>query len=164
MKSTRLLQSVAALSAGLSISGGTRAEDWKPVGQAGFLGVGKAYEIEKGHIYWVGEFSGTFFNDKEKGLFDHAGVKCPAWDDIDLNNKKEKGGGYCVITDLDGDQAYLTWQNAGAPGPGQRGPGTFEWTGGTGKYKEIKGSNTFVGVTQVNWPDGTATGYATWNR
>jgi CubicO group peptidase (beta-lactamase class C family) len=50
------------------------------------------------------------------------------------------------------------------PGPGQRGPGTFEWTGGTGKYKEIKGSNTFVGVTQVNWPDGTATGYATWNR
>ncbi len=45
MKSTRLLLSVAALSAGLSISGGTRAEDWKPVGQAGFLGVGKAYEI-----------------------------------------------------------------------------------------------------------------------
>jgi hypothetical protein len=113
MKSTKLLLSVAALSAGLIISGGTRAEDWKPVGQAGFLGVGKAYEIEKGHIYWVGEFSGTFFNDKEKGLFDHAGVKCPAWDDIDLNNKKEKGGGYCVITDLDGDQAYLTWQNAG---------------------------------------------------
>ena len=128
------------------------------------LGRRQGVQIEKGHIYWVGEFSGTFFNDKEKGLFDHAGVKCPAWDDIDLNDKKEKGGGYCVITDLDGDQAYLTWQNAGAPGPGQRGPGTFEWTGGTGKYKEIKGSNTFVGVTQVNWPDGTATGYATWNR
>ena len=27
-------------------------------------------------FYWVGEFAGTFFNDKgEKSLLDHAGVK-----------------------------------------------------------------------------------------
>jgi hypothetical protein len=162
MKSTRLLLSMTALSAGLIVSGGTRAEDWKPVGQAGFHGVGKAYEIEKGHFYWVGEYAGTFFNDKgEKSLFDHAGVKCPAWFDFDLNNKKSEAGGYCVMTDVDGDQAYLTWQNAGTP---TRAPGTFDWTGGTGKYKEIKGSNTFVGNTVVNWPDGSATGFATWNR
>ena len=162
MRRTRLLLSITALSAGLIASGGTRAEDWKPVGQAGFHGVGKAYEIEKGHFYWVGEYAGTFFNDKgEKSLFDHAGVKCPAWFDFDLNNKKSKAGGYCVMTDVDGDQAYLTWQNAGTP---TRAPGTFDWTGGTGKYKEIKGSNTFVGNTVVNWPDGSATGFATWNR
>jgi hypothetical protein len=162
MRRTRLLLSMTALSAGLIVSGGTRAEDWKPVGQAGFHGVGKAYEIEKGHFYWVGEYAGTFFNDKgEKSLFDHAGVKCPAWFDFDLNNKKSKAGGYCVMTDVDGDQAYLTWQNAGTP---TRAPGTFDWTGGTGKYKEIKGSNTFVGNTVVNWPDGSATGFATWNR
>jgi hypothetical protein len=162
MRRTRLLLSMTALSVGLIGSGGTWAEDWKPVGQAGFHGVGKAYEIEKGHFYWVGEYAGTFFNDKgEKSLFDHAGVKCPAWFDFDLNNKKSKAGGYCVMTDVDGDQAYLTWQNAGTP---TRGPGTFDWTGGTGKYKEIKGSNTFVGNTVVNWPDGSATGFATWNR
>ena len=64
MKSTRLLLSAAALSAGLIVSGGTRAEDWKPVGLFGWFAVGKAQEIEKGHLYWVGEFSGTFFNDK----------------------------------------------------------------------------------------------------
>ena len=41
---------------------------------------GKAYEIERGHVYWVGEFNGTFFNDKGKGsLFDRAAVKCPAY-------------------------------------------------------------------------------------
>jgi hypothetical protein len=135
MKSTRLLPSVAALSVGLIVSGGTQAEDWKPVGQAGFHGVGKAYEIEKGHFYWVGEYAGTFFNDKgEKSLFDHAGVKCPAWFDFDLNNKKSKAGGYCVMTDVDGDQAYLTWQNAGTP---TRAPGTFDWTGGTLTYPLI---------------------------
>ena len=38
MKSTRLLLSVATLSAGLIFSGGTRVEDWKPVGQADFSG------------------------------------------------------------------------------------------------------------------------------
>src|SRR6516225_7198270 len=72
MKSTRLLLSMAALSAGLIISSGTRAEDWKPVGQFGVLGIGKVLELEKGHFYWVGEYGGTFFSDKEKGLFDHA--------------------------------------------------------------------------------------------
>ena len=162
MKSTRLLLSIAALSAGLIVSGGTRAEDWKPVGQFGFFGVGKAYEIEKGHFYWVGEFSGTFFNDKgEKSLLDHAGVKCPAWQDFDFNSKKSTAGGYCIMTDVDGDHAYATWKNTGNT---VRGPGTWEWTGGTGKYKEIKGDNTFVGNTVVNWADGTASGFATWNR
>jgi hypothetical protein len=165
MKSTRLLLSIAALSAGLIVSGGTRAEDWKLVGQSGFLGIGKAYEIEKGHFYWVGEFAGTLFNDKgENSLFNRAGVKCPAWADTDFNTKTTKYGGVCILTDLEGDKAYTTWQCAGTPGPGGRCPGTWEWTGGTGKYKEIKGSNTFVGVTSVNWPDGTASGYATWNR
>ena len=54
--------------------------------------------------------------------------------------------------------------NAGTPGPGGKGPGTFEYIGGTGKYKGLSGSNTFTGVTQVNWADGTASGYAIWNR
>ena len=142
MKSTRLLLSVAALSTGLIFSGETRAEDWKLVGQSGFLGIGKG----------------------ENSLFNRAGVKCPAWADTDFNTKTTKYGGVCILTDLEGDKAYTTWQCAGTPGPGGRCPGTWEWTGGTGKYKEIKGSNTFVGVTSVNWPDGTASGYATWNR
>jgi hypothetical protein len=163
MKSAKLPLSTAALTIGLIISGGTRADDWKPVGQVGFFAAGKAYEMEKGHFYWIGEVSGTFFNDKgEKSLFDHAGLKCPTWADINSNNKTSKAGGYCTVTDLAGDTAYLTWQNAGEPGGPS--PGTFEWTGGTGKYKDIKGENTFVGHTSVNWSDGTTSSYATWNR
>ena len=113
--------------------------------------MGKAFQIEKGHVYWLGEFTGTFFNDKGKGsLFDQAGVKCPANFDFDINNKKAKAGGYCVISDTSGDQAYLSWQNEG---DGVTGPGTFHYTGGTGKYEGIKGDGTFVGVTQINWAD-----------
>jgi hypothetical protein len=57
----------------------------------------------EGHVYFVGEFSGTFFNDKGKdSLFDKAGVKCPAFNDLDLNNKKGKAGGYWTISDATG--------------------------------------------------------------
>jgi len=165
MKNIKLLQHTIVLVTGLTLSVVAQAQDWKVVGEFGWFGVGKAQEIDKSHFYWVGEFTGSFFNDKGEGsLFHRAGVKCPAWFDADFNNKKSKAGGYCIITDLDGDQAYLTWQNAGTPGPGGRGPGTFQYTGGTGKYKGISGNNTFVGVTQVNWQDGTSTGYSTWNR
>ena len=162
MKRTKLLPYAIAATAAVLFSGLAQAQDWKVTGEFGWFGVGKAFELEKGHYYWVGEFSGTFFNDKgENSLFHRAGVKCPAFNDLDLNKKKSKAGGYCIITDVQGDQAWLSWQNEG---DGQRGPGNFTYTGGTGKYKGISGTNTFVGVTQVNWQDGSASGYATWNR
>jgi hypothetical protein len=155
----------AALAVAFGLGSPAHAEDWKPAGQFGFFGVGKAYQVEKGHLYWIGEYSGTFFNDKGKGsLFDQAGVKCPAFADIDNNNKKVKGGGYCIISDLAGDQAYLSWQGEGDGISGHPNPGTFEWTGGTGKYQGITGKNTYTGFIQVNWQDGTSSGYSTWNR
>ena len=44
---------------------------------------------------------------------------------------------------------------------------TFAWidrAGGTGKYQNWRGTNKFTGVTQINWADGTASGYSIWNR
>ena len=92
----------------------TRAEDWKATGEYDWHDAGgRNYEMEKGHTYWVGEVVGKFFNDKGKeNLFDHAGVKCPAFNDLDLNKKKGKAGGHCIISDAAGDEAYLT-ANAG---------------------------------------------------
>lgn len=151
----------------LAVSGASSAlaADWKVKGEFGWFGVGKAHQVSEGHFYWLGEFSGTFFSDDgDGGLFHLAGVKCPAWFDLDLNAGKTRAGGYCILTDVEGDQAHLTWENAGTPGPGAKGPGTFEFKGGTGKYAGISGKNKFVGVTQVNWADGTTSGYATWNR
>jgi len=149
----------------LTLMPAAQAADWKVKGEFGWLGVGTAVEVEKGHFYWVGEFSGTFFNDKGEGsLFHLAGVKCPAWFDADFSTSSSKAGGYCIITDLDGDTATVIWQNAGDPNVGKRNPGTFEYISGTGKYQGISGKNTFFGITQVNWADGKSSGYATWNR
>ena len=53
-------------------------------------------------------------NDKGKGsLFDQSGWKCPGFNDVDTNNKKNKAAGRCIISDTDGDQAYSTWQREG---------------------------------------------------
>ena len=165
MNKNRLWRSAVLLSLCTVIAEPALSAEVKAVGDFGWFGVGKAYEMTKGHFFWVGEFSGTFFNDKgESGPFHRAGVKCPGWLDMNFNSGKSKGGGTCIITDLQGDQAYVSWSNAGTPGPGGQAPGTFEYTGGTGKYAGISGKSTFVGVTQVNWADGTASGYSTWNR
>ena len=60
---------------------------------------------------------------------------------------------------------YFTWRiPSGNPAPGSRNAGTIEYNGGTGKYKDWTGKYPFLGTTQINWADGTATGYATWVR
>jgi hypothetical protein len=162
MKRVKVSQHACGIIISLVLAGSAYAEDWKVTGSFGWFGVGKAYQIEKGHVYFVGEFSGTFFNDKGKNsLFDQAGVKCPAFNDLDLNNKKGRAGGYCTISDASGDQAYATWK---CEGDTVHCTGPFEYTGGTGKYSNISGQNTFSATTEVNWQDGTATGFATWNR
>jgi hypothetical protein len=166
MKSTTLLLSVAALTAGMILSEGTRAEDWKPVGewsgQIVGVGKGKPTQLEKGHIYNYSEGIGTFVSDKGKGgLFDKAGIKCVGDADIDTNKRKATFSGVCVVNDASGAQAYLKYQGEGDT---VTWPGTFEWSGGTGKYQSISGSNGFVTYVTTIWPDGTSSSYTTWNR
>ena len=91
-KSSYRVFTLAGLALPFALGTPAHAEDWKVVGTCGWFSVGKAYEIDKGHLYWVGEFSGTFFNDKGS-LFDKAGVKCPARNDIDTIKKKNSIAG-----------------------------------------------------------------------
>ena len=134
----------------------------RPSGVSHALGVGTAHELEKGHYYWVGEFSGAFFNDAGAGSTMHnSGVKCPGYNDLDFNNKKNIAAGHCIIMDRDGDKAHASWQCAGDTYKCQ---GTITWTSGTGKYAKISGSMPFTGVTEVSHADGKASGWATWNR
>jgi len=49
--------------------------------------------------------------------------------------------GYCIVTDKDGDKAFLVWK--GQDTSPNVGGGSQEWTGGTGKYTGIKGKGTY---------------------
>lgn len=161
----RSVQSGVVLAAALTAAAPVVAQD-KVVGEFGWYGVGKALELEKGHYFWVGEFSGTFFNEKGEGSPMHkSGMKCPGYNDLNFAKGTTHSGGICIVTDLDGDRLYLTWRiPSGNPAPGSRNAGTVEYNGGTGKYLTWTGKFPFMGTVQINWADGTATGYASWVR
>jgi hypothetical protein len=156
------LSMAATLATGLGLAVTAHAEDWKPVGEWSGHNAGKPTQLEKGHIYNYSEGIGTFMSDKGNGgLFDKAGIKCIGPADIDTNKKKATYSGVCIVSDANGDQAYLKYQGEGDT---ITWPGTFDWTGGTGKYQGISGRNTFVTYVATVWPDGTASLYTTWNR
>jgi putative ABC transport system substrate-binding protein len=132
------------------------AEDWKATGEYDWHDAGgRVYEMEKGHTYWLGEIAGKFFNNNGKGsLFDQAETKCFGFNDAETNNNRTRGGGYCIITDTDGDHAYLMYEDNGTLGFKVK--GTFDFTGGTGKYKGITGKNTYRAI-------GEGYGRSLWN-
>src|SRR5437867_2016424 len=120
-------------------------------GKFGWYAVGKGFEIEKGHEFWVGEFSGTFFNDAGEGFMHETSWVCPGVNDV-INGVSQVSHGYCVITDKDGDKAFLVWK------AGKGFEGDFQWTGGTGKYTGITGNNAFTALLIGPTPSG----YSLW--
>ena len=69
----------------------------------------------------------------------------------------------CIIKELDGDEAYVTWVIEGKLG--QANIGSFAYTGGTGKHEGLSGdAGIAIGHIVTNYADGDAGGYALWNR
>jgi hypothetical protein len=109
-------------------------------GMFGARTTGTTYQIEKGHIFFVGDISGVFFNDVANGFLDKSSVDCPGVIDI-VNGLSIANHGYCIVTDKDGDKVFYVWK--GKDTSPTVGGGTFQFTGGTGKYSGIKGPGTY---------------------
>jgi len=142
MKIKAWLRLTAVFATGLVVSGALAElpKQGKYRGMFGARAAGTVHELEKGHIFFVGAFSGVFFNDNANGFMDQSAVECPGVNDI-VNGVAMQNGGYCIVTDRDGDKAFLVWK--GKDTSAGVGGGEFQWTGGTGKYTGIKGNNTF---------------------
>jgi hypothetical protein len=157
MRSLKVLL-LAACFSGVAMSQSQAADlpkQGKFAAKFGWYAVGKVFELEKDHIFWVGEFSGTVFNDSGSGFMHMVSMVCPGSNDIHLDGQQGSADGYCVMTDKDGDKLYSVWSCKGPfPGPCD---GDNKFTGGTGKYAGITGSNRFQGVTTAP----TSSGYST---
>ena len=136
----------------------------KAVGYFGWHATGKYLQLGETMGFWRGEFSGSFDSDAgEGGLFHKASMRCPGTNSINFGDGTTTAQGVCIIKDIDGDEAYATWAIKGKLG--QANPGSFSYTGGTGKYKGLSGNGgTLMGHIVTNWTDGDASGYALWNR
>ena len=80
-------------------------------GKFGWWAVGKVYEMGKDHIYWNGEFNGTFFNDAGSGFLNGSSIVCPGYNELQ-GGISLTSGGRCVGTDMDGDKVFATWEGA----------------------------------------------------
>jgi hypothetical protein len=111
-----------------------------------------AYELEKGHVFYLGQSNGVFFNDVADGFLDKTAVTCAVANDL-VNGVSRALNGHCIITDKDGDKVFTVYEAKGSA-PGIM-AGTFQWTGGTGKFTGIQGDNTFqvnaIGKTLAAW-------------
>jgi hypothetical protein len=103
-------------------------------------GLEQIYELEKGHVFILGPAHGVFLNDVADGFLDKTEVVCPRVLDV-VGGIVTAAHGYCIITDKDGDKAFFKWESKGTAA--RTGGGTFQWTGGTGKYSGLQGNNTY---------------------
>lgn len=160
MNASRFTACALAIGVALSLNTANAADQARKgtfTAKFGWNSVGKTYEMEKNRLFWVGDFTGTLFNDKSGGFMDRAAVSCPGTNDIRLDGQTSVAQGNCIVTDAQGDKAFASWWSKGPfPGPFH---GEFTWTGGTGKFTGIKGSSKFSAVMTPT----TASGYCLWD-
>ena len=116
------------------------------------VGGGQSFDLEKDHIFFLGSSHGVFLNDVADGFLDKTEVTCALVNDL-VSGVSSAAQGYCIVTDKDGDKAFLVHQGKGsAPGIIA---GAFQWTGGTGKFTGIHGNNTYrvtsIGKNPASW-------------
>lgn len=135
-----------------------------PKGDFGWYGVtGNFKQITDTQIYWLGEFSGTFFADDTNSPLHGASMRCPGFMDVNLATQSSTLGGYCLISDQAGNKASVKWQGTG---DGINSGGDWSWVSGDGPYADLAGKSggKWRGKTVTNWADGAATGWAYWNK
>jgi hypothetical protein len=122
-------------------------------------GRGQWVEVEKDHQVFVGEVSGTSFNDAGEGFLHRATAVCPSMRDVVRG--VTNANGYCVFTDEDGSKATFVWKCKGRG----RCDGEAEWMGGTGKYARLTGRLVIsVEVLDPLRDSGSATLKGAWER
>lgn len=155
----------------LSATGPATATELNVDTHFGWLSVGTTFTIQEGHLYFVGEFSGSMTDMGAGSILDGGALQCPAWFDVNYLTGILSAGGHCVTTLSTGDAFFGEWECEGALGPS--GPGGYlplgsnacegglTVTGATGALEGLTGGNTFQGFTLLFHPDGKGSGYTT---
>ena len=80
--------------------------------------VAQTFELEKGHVFVLTKSQGVFFNDVADGFLDKSEVTCALVSDV-VDGIQNSGHGYCIVTDKDGDKAFLVHQAGKGSAPGR---------------------------------------------
>jgi len=102
---------------------------------------GERWELEPGHVVWLGTWKGQFSNPD--GFMNGASWECPGITE-NKEGKSQASSGYLIATDSDGDKAWAEWKGRVEIKEGKV-TGMASWRGGTGKFDKIKGHLTYSG-------------------
>ncbi len=141
MKSRKSTVAVAVLMLAFGIiATSAQAKEGTWSGTYAAFGTSKATEIGKDRLLIVLDENGLSLSDNP--LFDHTTWHC--WGQGDFTNGTGQNRGYCVGTDLAGDQVVLDFVSERYKRGEKSVKGSLTLTGGTGKYAGITGSGTYV--------------------
>jgi hypothetical protein len=134
---------LVALAVAASAGAANGQETGKWFGKAVLVQVGTAKAInledKPNHLVLLAEFDGVVFNGDGKPFLDKARYQV-----VDMADGSSRSG-YKTFTDADGSKVFAKWTLKEAKLPDLK--GTFEFTGGTGKYAGITGQGEYhVGV------------------
>ena len=121
----------------------TRPEAGKPTGFVTFYGSGETQKHAPDMLVWKGAFYGQGVTDSGKGLFHYSAWDCTG-EMAYQSQKVSFGGGFCAVTDRDGDKVNLRWEvdEPGASAAKVKTKGTY--LSGSGKYSGIQGGYNFL--------------------
>jgi hypothetical protein len=118
----------------------------------GWTFTGQTQELGANRTVYSGVVTGVIFNDAGKGFLHKARVDCTLMNDVNQGRADAKGT--CMVTDAEGDKAFLEWKCTGAM---PACPGDERWVGGSGKYTGMSGTmkfqGNFIGATGAGWSD-----------
>jgi hypothetical protein len=130
-------------------------------GVFGFHFTGSVVELEKDRVTWGGPYSGLFRNDTGDGFLHAASGICTGSGEMNKGSITHDYGD-CVMTDKEGDKAFMTWQCPGCPLKAGMESGEFQWTGGTGKFAGLRGRNSWQVQNVVGQGPSGLVGWAAW--
>ena len=111
-------------------------------GVAAFQAKGDVKEYKPGVVVWVGSFVGVSMAEGRKGPLHNSGWECTGETAIQ-EGKVYRSGGFCLVTDPEGDTINLLWERTDVPGGAAEAKTKGTYLSGTGKYTGIQGHYTF---------------------
>src|SRR5712691_1386074 len=101
--------SVVLISAFGGLAQAQVAKTGKPRGMATFYGIGKVQEYAADVAVWNGTFPGQSVTDAGQGVLHYGAWDCTG-ELVYRRGKVSFGGGFCSVTDKDGDRINLRCQ------------------------------------------------------
>lgn len=119
----------------------TGAGEVPTTGMASFQARGNLKTHASGVAVWSGTFVGASVTDSRHGPLHNAGWDCTG-ETVIKGSQALRSGGFCVVTDADGDAIDVIWERTDVPAslaePRTRGT----YVSGTGKFSGIEGYYT----------------------